>query len=94
MLVSQLLEARIETTGGEKLGHVHDVRVRRLQRRSSEGHELRVIGLITGSRGIRERVGFDTARNAAPIAGRDVIEWERVVEVDDENGRIVVRPEA
>lgn len=93
MLVSELLEARIETTEGEDLGHVHDVRVRRLQRRSSEGHELRVIGLVSGSRGIKERVGFDTARHTAPIAGRDVIEWERVVEVDGEGGRVVVRPE-
>jgi len=93
MLVSELLEARIETTEGEKLGHVHDVRVRRLERRSSEGNELRVVGLVTGSRGIRERIGFDTARRAAPIAGRDVIEWERVVEIDGESGRVVVRAE-
>jgi sporulation protein YlmC with PRC-barrel domain len=93
MLVSELLEARVETTEGDQLGRVHDVRVRRLKRRSSEGHELRVIGLVTGSRGVRERVGFDTARNAAPITGRDVIEWERVVEIDGENGRVVVRPE-
>ena len=92
MLVSELLEARIETTEGETLGHVHDVRVRRLQRRSSEGHELRVVGLVTGSRGIRERIGLDTARQAAPIADRDVIEWERVVEVDGAGGRVVVRP--
>ena len=94
MLLSELLEARVETEDGEKLGHVHDVRVRQLERRSSEGYGLRVIGLVTGSRGIRERIGLDTSRQAAPVADRDVIEWERVVEVDDANGRVVVRPES
>jgi hypothetical protein len=91
MRISDLLEARIETEDGETLGHVHDVRVRRLERRSPEGYELRVLGLVTGTRGIRERLGIDTARTPGPTVDRDFIEWERVAEVDGEAGRVVVR---
>jgi hypothetical protein len=91
MRISDLLEARIETEDGEALGHVHDVRVRRLERRTPDGYEMRVLGLVTGSRGVRERLGTDTARTPGPTVDRDFIEWERVVRVDGEGGRVVVR---
>ena len=91
MRLSDLLEARIETEDGEALGHVHDVRVRRLERRSPDGHEMRVLGLVTGKRGLRERVGMDTARTPGPTVKRDFIEWERVVKVDGEGGSVIVR---
>lgn len=94
MLVSDLLEARVVTPENEEIGRVHDVRVRVLKRRTSEGYGLRVIGLVIGGRGVRERLGVDTARTAAPIADRDLVEWERVVEVDGDRGRVVVRPQA
>jgi sporulation protein YlmC with PRC-barrel domain len=92
MLLSDLLEAEVVTEGGESLGRVHDVRVRVLQRRSPEGHTLRVVGLVVGGRGIRERLGLDTGRTEKPIAERDLVEWERVVDVDGERGRVIVRP--
>jgi sporulation protein YlmC with PRC-barrel domain len=91
MRISDLLEARLVTEDGEKLGHVHDVRVRRLERRTTEGYEMRLLGLVTGKRGIRERLGVDTGRTAGPTVERDFIPWEDVVEVDGDAGRVVVR---
>jgi hypothetical protein len=91
MRLSDLLEARVETEDGEPLGRVHDVRVRRLERRTSDGYEMRVLGLVTGGRGVRERLGIDTAATPGPTVERDFVDWERVLEVDGERGRIVVR---
>jgi sporulation protein YlmC with PRC-barrel domain len=91
MLLSDLLEAEVVAEGGESLGRVHDVRVRQLQRRTPEGLRLRVVGLVVGARGIRERLGLDAGRSGAPIADRNVIEWERVLSVDGEAGRVTVR---
>jgi sporulation protein YlmC with PRC-barrel domain len=90
MLLSDLLEAEVVDEGGESLGRVHDVRVRALQRPTPEGHRLRVIGLVIGGRGIRERLGIDTGRTEQPIADRELIEWERVLSVDGEAGRVMV----
>jgi sporulation protein YlmC with PRC-barrel domain len=91
MLLSDLLEAEVVDETEESLGHVHDVRVRALQRRTPDGHQLRVIGLVIGGRGIRERLGLDAGREGEPIADRELIEWERVVAVDGERGRVTVR---
>jgi sporulation protein YlmC with PRC-barrel domain len=91
MRLSDLLEAEVVTEDGESLGRVHDVRVRELERRTSDGYRLRVVGLVTGRRGIRERLGIDTGRTERPIADRDLIEWERVLEVDGAAGRVSVR---
>jgi hypothetical protein len=93
ILLSDLLEARIVDEDGESLGHVHDVRVRRLERRNSDGRQLRVLGLVTGRRGIRERLGIDTGRTPGPTVEREFIEWERVVEVDAAAGTVTVRAE-
>jgi sporulation protein YlmC with PRC-barrel domain len=91
MRISDLLEARVETEDGEDLGRVHDVRVRILERRTPDGHQMRVAGLVIGHRGIRERLGMDTARTSGPTVKRDFVDWERVVQVDGEAGRVVVR---
>jgi sporulation protein YlmC with PRC-barrel domain len=91
MRLSDLLEAEVVTEEGDSLGRVHDVRVRELERRTSDGYRLRVVGLVTGRRGIRERLGIDTGRSERPIADRDLIEWERVLEVDGAGGRVTVR---
>ena len=93
MLLSDLLEAVICDEEGKELGRVHDVRVRRLERRSPEGYRLRILGLVTGRRGIRERLGLDTGRTAKPTVDREFIAWERVVEVDAGAGRVTVRGE-
>jgi sporulation protein YlmC with PRC-barrel domain len=91
MLLSQLIEAEVQTESGETLGRVHDVRVERLQRRNPDGHRLKVVGLVTGERGIRERLGLDTHRTERPIVDRDLIEWDRVTALDLDAHRIVVR---
>ena len=91
MRISDLLEARVEFEDGEKLGRVHDVRVQILKRRTPDGHPMRVLGLVTGGRGVRERLGTDTAASPGPTVERDFVDWEDVVEVDGEEGRVVVR---
>jgi hypothetical protein len=90
MLLSDLLEAEVRTEEGKKLGQVHDVRVRRLERRTPDGYSLRLVGLVMGGRGIRERLGIDVARTATPIADRELVEWERVIDVDGEQGVVTV----
>lgn len=89
ILLSDLLEAEIVSESGEKVGVVHDVRVERMQRRNADGHRLKVVGLVVGDRGVRERLGLDTARHSISIADRDVVAWERVLAF--EPGRIRVR---
>jgi sporulation protein YlmC with PRC-barrel domain len=91
MLLSDLLEARVVNESGDVLGRVHDVRARVLGRRRPDGHELRVLGLVIGGQGLRDRLGIDVRRHREPIADRDLIEWERVVAVDRDAGRVVVR---
>lgn len=89
MLLSDFLEAEVKTENGESLGRVHDIRVEKMQRRSPEGHGLKVVGLVIGGRGIRERFGLDVSR---PNADRELIEWDRVIGVDAAEGCVVVRP--
>jgi hypothetical protein len=91
MLISDLLEAQIVDEDGNSLGRVHDVRVRRLERRTPDGYRLRVVGLVTGRRGIRERLGLDTGRTATATVDRDLIAWEDVVAVDAGAGTVTVR---
>ena len=90
MRLSSLLAAEVVTGDGDSLGHVHDVRVRRLGHRNPDGFQFRVIGLVIGSRGIRERIGLDTAGSDAETLDRDFVPWEDVVEIDGEEGRILV----
>jgi hypothetical protein len=90
MRISDLLEARVENEDGQQLGHVHDVRVRILERRTPDGHQMRILGLVTGGRGVRERLGTDTAGTPGPTVERDFIHWEDVLEIDGEAGRVVV----
>jgi hypothetical protein len=55
---------------------------------------LKVVGIVIGGRGIRERLGLDTGRIEVAIVDREVIEWERVREIDLERSVIVVANEA
>lgn len=90
MLLSQLLEAEVVDEAGKALGRVHDVRVGRLERRTPDGHRLKVLGLVIGGRGIRERLGLDTHETERAIVDRELVEWERVREIDTDERRIVV----
>ena len=89
ILLSDLLEAEVRNEADERLGLIHDVRVERMQRRTPEGHRLKVVGLVIGGRGIRERFGLDTARTAEPFADRELIAWDRVIAI--EAGTVRVR---
>ena len=91
ILLSDLLEAAILDEEGEQLGHVHDVRVRRLERATPDGYRLRILGLVTGRRGLAERIGLDTGRSAGATVDRDFIAWEQVVAVDGEQGTVTVK---
>lgn len=91
MLLTDLIAAEVVDQDGNSLGHVHDVRARRLQRRSPDGHQLRVIALVVGRRGVRERLRLDAAGRRAPVGSGDVIDWDDVVEVDGPAGRVTVR---
>jgi sporulation protein YlmC with PRC-barrel domain len=91
VLLSELLEIEVVGESGEALGRVHDVRVERLQRRTPDGHRLKVVGLVIGGRGIRERLGLDTHRTEKAIVDRELIMWDRVLEIDAEAHRVVVR---
>jgi sporulation protein YlmC with PRC-barrel domain len=91
MLLSDLLEAEVKTEDGESLGRVHDIRVERMQRRSPEGYRLKVVGLVIGGRGVRERLGLDASRTPEPIVDRELIEWDRIIEVDGAEGCVVIR---
>jgi sporulation protein YlmC with PRC-barrel domain len=82
MLLSDLLGAEVRDEHEARLGHVHDVRVQRLQRRTGEGHRLKVVGLVIGGRGIRERLGLDAGRTERPIVDRELIEWEQVLAIE------------
>jgi sporulation protein YlmC with PRC-barrel domain len=91
ILLSDLLEAEVRAEDGRKLGRVYDVRVRKLGHRNPDGHSLKVVGVVIGGRGIRERFGLDTAKVERPIADREVIAWERIVSFDAGDARVVVR---
>lgn len=93
MRLSDLLGAAVTDESGRELGHVHDVRVRALERRTPDGEQLRVVGLVLGGRGIRERLGLDTGHTAKHTVDRELIGWERVVEVDAEQAVVLVSNE-
>jgi sporulation protein YlmC with PRC-barrel domain len=91
MLLSDLLGLEVCDEDGEALGRIHDVRVERLERRNPDGHRLKVVGLVIGGRGIRERLGLDTHRTEQAIVDRELISWEKVVKIDPPGGRVVAR---
>ncbi len=91
MLLSDLMAAHVVDEDGEELGAVHDIRARVLERRSPDGYQLRIVGLVVGGAGIRERLHIDRAGRQEPKSSGNVIEWERVLEVDAEKGKIKVR---
>ncbi len=87
MRLSVLLNRKVVTESGQRLGRVHDVRGELV------GGHLRVTGLIAGNLlVILERYGVATHGSGGPgqakVHGHPVIPWERVVHVGSE---VVVR---
>ena len=90
MRLSDLLGAKVVSDNGEVLGHIHDVRVRRLGHRTPDRRQFRVTGLVIGSRGLRERIGLDTSRSNAEIVDREFVPWDQITEIDNSQRHIVV----
>ena len=86
MRLSELLNRKVVTESGQRLGDLHDVRGELVEGR------LRVTGLIAGKLGILERYGIGTHGSGGPeqakVHGHPVIPWERVVRVGAE---VVIR---
>jgi sporulation protein YlmC with PRC-barrel domain len=86
MRLSELLNRKVVSESGQRLGHVHDVRG------ELAGGRLRVTGLIAGKLGILERYGIATHGSGGPrqtkVHGHPVIPWEQVVHVGSE---VVIR---
>jgi sporulation protein YlmC with PRC-barrel domain len=86
MRLSELLNRKVVSESGQRLGHVHDVRGELV------GGRLRVTGLIAGKLGILERYGVGTHGSGGPeqpkVHGHPVIPWEQVVRIGSE---IIVR---
>jgi sporulation protein YlmC with PRC-barrel domain len=86
MRLSELLNRKIVSESGQRLGRVHDFRGELV------GGRLRVTGLVTGKLGILERYGVGTHGSGGPgrakVHGHAVIPWERVTRVGP---KIVVR---
>jgi sporulation protein YlmC with PRC-barrel domain len=89
MRLSELLERRVVTESGTRLGRVHDVRGQLVDGR------LCITGLAAGNLGVLERYGIGTRGSGGPaeakVHGHHVIPWELVVRVGP---AIVVRDEA
>ena len=80
--VSEFQYARVETEGGEFLGHVFDLRSRGLPEHG-DTREARVVAeLVYGKTGLLARLGFRKAR-ATTVA------WESVKEI--RGGKIIVK---
>ena len=91
MRLSTLLRREALTESGESLGHVFDVRVARRPGGSPEraDQQWRVVGLLVGTRGMRERFGFTPGGHAAPTLDHDLLPWEAVLRLED--GKVIVR---
>ena len=88
MRLSELLNRRVVSESGQRLGRVHDVRGELVDGR------LRITGIAAGNLGILERYGVGTHGSGGPrqakVHGHEVIPWARVVRV---GSTVVVRDE-
>jgi sporulation protein YlmC with PRC-barrel domain len=89
--VSELLRCNVVTEAGERLGRVFDVRVARRPGSSHEraDQQWRVVGVVVGRRGLRERLGFTATNTSAPKVARDLIPWEEIIRL--ESGQLIAR---
>lgn len=80
--VSELLRSRLLTTSGTDLGRIWDVRVERLTKVPDEhvNEAWRVVGLITGRGGWKERIGLSLEGD--PAQGEAFTPWASVQQID------------
>jgi sporulation protein YlmC with PRC-barrel domain len=91
MRLSDLVGLKVETESGEELGRVHDLRVERDPRSSTEhaGQRWKVTGLVVGRRAVEERLGAARPHHQAPVLPKDAVPWSAVVRIRE--GRAVVK---
>ena len=88
--LSHLLELPVEDENGRALGHVHDVRVRRVgSEPGADAASYEIDALIVGRRGLRARFGWARARGLDLAGPGDALAWEDVLAVEPD--RLVVR---
>ena len=76
MRLSELLGLGVKTEGGERLGHVHDVRA------ELTGNALRITGLVVGPLGTLERLGIGAPQSHDRVHSRDAVPWSAIVRAD------------
>jgi sporulation protein YlmC with PRC-barrel domain len=88
--LTDILGCRVEDTDGKRIGHVFDIRVARRKgsSRRRADQQWRVVGILTGNRGLTERLGVFRARGRSPTHDVEVIPWEAIKRIRD--GVIVV----
>jgi sporulation protein YlmC with PRC-barrel domain len=94
MRLSALIRSRVVTESGDRLGHVFDVRVARRRNSSPDraDQQWRIVGVVLGREGFRERLGWMRGHRHPTTADRHFIPWDQVVRLDD--GTLVVREAA
>jgi sporulation protein YlmC with PRC-barrel domain len=83
MRVSNLLNVKVRTESGEKLGRAHDFRA------ELTGRSVKVTGICVGTWGLIERLGIGSPQSADNLHTHDVVPWSAVVRADRRG--IVVR---
>lgn len=95
MRLSDLLDAEVVDRNGERIGHVHDVRlVQNGPPLGTWGAALRLEALVVGSGSVGTRLGITRPQMKGPwilkllfarqSASRVLVPWERVREVGDD----------
>jgi sporulation protein YlmC with PRC-barrel domain len=87
---SDLIGATVATEAGEKVGHVFDVRMTRVEGSAGAGAWL-LKGLVVGERGLRERLGLSRAgqEDSPPVRSGELVPWDAVVRVEER--QVIVR---
>jgi sporulation protein YlmC with PRC-barrel domain len=81
--VSELLRSRLVSGSGEDLGPIWDVRAKRQTMVPDEhvNEEWRIVGLISGRAGWKERIGL--APEGEPAESETFIPWDAVLAIGD-----------
>jgi sporulation protein YlmC with PRC-barrel domain len=73
MRLSDLLNVKVRTESGERLGRAHDFRAELTSR------SVKVTGICVGTWGLLERLGIDSPESSGGMHTHDVVPWSAVV---------------
>jgi hypothetical protein len=73
MRLSDLLNVKVRTESGEKLGRAHDFRAELTSR------SLKVTGICVGTWGLLERLGVGSPESSDRVHTHDVVPWSAVL---------------